>query len=41
VEDKKDRRVWENPTGLGKGLEGAPLAVAEQATLTCKVPTGV
>jgi hypothetical protein len=39
--------MGQDPLGLGKpegswkGLEGVPLTVAEQATLTCKVPAGV
>jgi hypothetical protein len=42
VEDKKDpsgpqRNAGEDP----KGLEDVLLAVAEQVTLTCKVPAGV
>jgi hypothetical protein len=35
------RNAGGDPTGLGKGLKGVPLDVAEQATLTCKAPTGV
>jgi hypothetical protein len=35
------RNAGEDPTGLEKGLEGVPLAVAKQVTLTCKVPAGV
>jgi hypothetical protein len=41
VEGKKDLSGFGKPKGLGKGLEGVLLAVAEQATLTCKVPAGV
>jgi hypothetical protein len=40
-EGHKDPSGLANPTGLGKGLEGVPLAVAKQVTPTCKVPTGV